>query len=369
MERIKIIHIVRDDKFFDAVAFCFDSNPIYDNTYLLVTNTEHYTFKYINKTEKVEVLWNKKLVRDRICRDDYDVIFFQSILPTYYKFFKYIKPTKIVIWWAWGFDLYSPLYGTKPFISIELYKPLTKKYHNSWTVKFVDFCKRLLRWNLIKQRKEWIKRIDYFNPVIQLEYELMKNVPNFRAKEYHYPFPITVNQNNNYGDHILIGHSATYENNHLDVWNSVCSYIPEGRKVIFPLSYGNHKYALFLRNKIKSNVHDILFLMDFLPQDEYYELTSRCSYAIFGVVRQMAMGNIYNCLQSGVKVFLFRDSLVYKHLCSMNYVVFAIEDIDDKSFIDPLSEKDILHNKRAFYVEQTRKLQLEKQFEQDFLTD
>ena len=96
-----------------------------------------------------------------------------------------------------------------------------------------------------------------------------------------------------------------------------------------------------------------------MPRDEYFKLIDNCSYAVFGVMRQQAMGNIYHCLCQGVKVFLYRDSLVYRFLKEWGYVVFAIEDIDEYSFSTPLNLKELEMNAKAFenqrdYVGQAR---------------
>ena len=36
--------------------------------------------------------------------------------------------------------------------------------------------------------------------------------------------------------------------------------------------------------------------------------------AVFGVIRQQAIGAIKQCLRNGIKVYLYEDSIVYKHL-------------------------------------------------------
>ena len=81
--------------------------------------------------------------------------------------------------------------------------------------------------------------------------------------------------------------------------------------------------------------------------NDYYALMDTYSYAVYGVIRQQAMGNIFGCLAKGIKVFLYRDSLVYKFLKEDGFVVFAIEDMDGSSFMKPLALTEIEQNREA----------------------
>ena len=52
-----------------------------------------------------------------------------------------------------------------------------------------------------------------------------------------------------------------------------------------------------------------------------------------------------------MKVFLYRDSMVYRFLKENGYVVFAIEDIDENSFTHALTQDQIHKNSIAFEKE------------------
>jgi hypothetical protein len=82
----------------------------------------------------------------------------------------------------------------------------------------------------------------------------------------------------------------------------------------------------------------------------YFELLASVSHAIFGVIRQQAMGNIDFCLKNGVKIFLFQDSIVYKELIDQGYKVFSIEDDLTTDNLDlPLSKSDAYWNYSLYY--------------------
>ena len=89
------------------------------------------------------------------------------------------------------------------------------------------------------------------------------------------------------------------------------------------------------------------FMKELLPVSEYFRIVDSCSYAIFGVIREAAMGNIFRCISNGVKVFLYRDSIPYKFLTNLGALVFAIEDINEMSFRDPLSNQQAIANRQC----------------------
>jgi hypothetical protein len=189
--------------------------------------------------------------------------------------------------------------------------------------------------------------------------------PAFRAREFYFPQCYSLFQINDGlikidDGNVLFGNSQSPTNNHLDVWESIKPYLPEKRKVFIPINYlGNQKYAGEISRRIKSDKHELCFLKDFMPRDDYFRMIDHCSYAVFGVIRQQAMGNIFNCISFGMKVFLYRDSLVYCYLKNAGFAVFAIEDIDSCSFNRALTKSEIEQNvdalkKLRLYVENVR---------------
>lgn len=369
--KIKVLHIVKDEKFFDGVLKAFEQDKRFENRSILVVTHSNYKFSYIKQVEKVDLIWNKRMLKECLLSSVYDVIFFHSLYTDKYKFFKYIPKEKIVIWWSWGFELYSSTYGMRQLITQELYKPETrrliesiqKKTPGSLLKDIVRFC--FLNPYYKTLRKKVIERIDYFQPVIPLEYQLMQKVNGFHAKEFYYPRAFTSYQPNK--EHvlpadgsILLGNSTSSNNNHIDVWNIVKTQINKHQEVIIPFSYGTEiKYTESVYRKINRENPNVLFLRSFMAPEDYFKLINNCSYAVFGVMRQQAMGNINYCLSRGVKVFLYRDSLVYRFLKEWGYVVFAIEDINSNSFSIPLNLAELRQNSLAFekqkkYVEKIR---------------
>ena len=88
-----------------------------------------------------------------------------------------------------------------------------------------------------------------------------------------------------------------------------------------------------------------IWLDTFLPRDEYKALLSSITHAIFGHIRQQALGNIYLCLRRSVKIYLYKDSLIYKQLKEWGYIVYTIdEDLTEESLKTVLQEEMAFHN-------------------------
>lgn len=356
MDKIRIIHIVSDDKFIDGPLNNFDKDDRFENKAVMIIQKKNYQFKYIKNTERIKLLYTREMVKKELGREDYDAVFFYSL--TNYKIFRHIPKNKIVIWWAWGFDIYGP----ERFIDIPLFKPKTEDYLKSINYSVAARIKNTLKGFPFVltirdgSRKSVLRRLDYFQPVIHTEFELMQKNPGFNAKEFYYPKAHSFgnwfeSEIPSHDDNVIIGHSATYTNNHLDVWNRVKDYIPKASIVYFPINYGRIEYADFLTKSIQSKTSRIEFLKDFLPKDDYFKIVDSCSYAIYGVLREAAMGNIYRCLAMGVKLFLYKDSVPYKYLSDLGCVVFAIEDIDENSFKIPLTKEQALKNRGCLIKE------------------
>ncbi len=193
-------------------------------------------------------------------------------------------------------------------------------------------------------------RVNYFQPVLPIEYSLLKLNRHFKAQEFYSNRSLDVfcDDTTQYGKgNILFGNSASYTNNHLDVWERIRKYVPSESEVFVPLNYGYEGYAEDITDVIEDKGLKVSFLRTFLPKEEYFSLLESCSYAIFGILRQQAMGNIYFCVQHGIKVFLYKDSLIYKYLSDAGYIVFTIEDVNNDSFRVPLTEKQIAQNRSA----------------------
>ena len=172
-------------------------------------------------------------------------------------------------------------------------------------------------------------------------------------------------------NHILFEHSANISNNHLDVIEAMMHLDLSGRVIHVPLNYGPEK----MKENVKANAHfmnaDVKYIEDVMPFEQYKSLLAGCSHAIFGMMRQSGLGNIHLCIKNGVKIFFFRDSMLYKHFMSQGYYVYSIEeDMTNEAIRKPLTSEEILHNYELFYKEFPEgDFSYDKQFNQILGTD
>ena len=356
-----ILHIFPDEKFFDDVSNSFDKIEGIRNLYVYYSPDPNYQFKYIKLHQKIIIETDKKKYLKLFSDKNIDVLFFHSLSKYYYNFITHADDIKVIIWWSWGYDLYQT-----NIINIELYKPLTKSYLNTRNRELILNSKinsSLLK-NILQKikmqiashfntiiRPKVLSRIDYFVPVLPIEYELISQSRFFKAKRFmersnfsDFDESRVSNETPKSYGNILLGNSSTYTNNHLDIIENLQNIDIHNRNIIIPLSYGDKEYA----NIVKSKIDDKYVVLDkFIEYSEYDKLISSCSYAIYGAIRQQSMGNIYLCLLKGIKIFLYKDSLIYKQLEKDGYIVFTIDnDLSEKELSLPLSHDEMLHNQQ-----------------------
>lgn len=352
---IKILHITGDDKFFDGPFSKFEMDSSLKNkAYLASFGNEK--LKYIKSKDKVSILRHKSNLKVILENGDYDVVFFYSLPFERWWMIECIPVGKIVIWWEWGYDLYSSREGLTPLVNVPLYKPLTEKYvRNRLRTLLINIRTYLLykrkKEKLLEQRKRVLSRIDYLMPVLPIDYELLKKHSEFKAKIFYHNtinyYKLNTHVRSKDGG-ILLGNSSLVSNNHLDIWDALKRTGISNRRIIVPLNYGELDTALYMSRKIISHTNDVVVLRKFLSYKDYFNLVESCSYAVFGVMRQQAVGNIKKCFRVGIKVFLYKDSVCYKSLTASGYKVFAIEDMDLTSLTTPMTLEDNIHNVKVF---------------------
>ena len=354
--RIVILHVFDDEKFFDSASDFFDSIPGIENLYYMYM-PDNSSFKFIKKREKIDVITSYQEYISFFSAFFVDGIYFHSLNYKYYKYFKYISPEKTVIWWSWGYEIYHPVRLLQPLIKLDLFKPKTRAYIQKRR-KSIRNVIRLLYYVLIYFhdnyiRKKVLARIDYFTPVIPLEYTLLsKKYSMFRAKPFLLGLGPGISQKSEFvyhekAKHILIGNSLSYTNNHLDIFFIISKYKLGNQKIVVPINYGedyNADKEWFKENSCLEK-DSTIWLEDFLPRNVYLELFSNITHAIFGHIRQQAMGNIYICLLNGIKLFLYENSLIYKQLVAWGFKVFTIDsDMSELALKQVLSPEDALNN-------------------------
>jgi dTDP-N-acetylfucosamine:lipid II N-acetylfucosaminyltransferase len=351
---IKIANLVLDDKFIDDLIEVMDytSSSSVMNEYIYICD-EKPSYRYVQCSNKIQIVNHSNFINFLIS-NQYNVVIIHGLGTITSILITEIPESIKVVWVAWGYDIYRTPVDEEPFIKINLFKPLTRKASKT------DFLHRLRKKRAYihyiinrNEVKKAISRIDYFSGVLPMEYQLMKRLDYFHAKEMRFNYfklnnQTIVDSDTVLGSNILLGNSASPINNHIDAMALLNKVDLKGKNIICPLSYGGSKrYVARVKEQgIKYWGDSFVYLCDFMQADEYWKLLNSCGYAIFYNESQAAMGNIFNSIKIGRKVFLSPTSIPFKFLTSLGIKVYSFEDdLSQDEISMPLSNSIIDKNR------------------------
>ncbi len=347
--KLKLLHIVKDEKFIDGAFSLFETDDRVDNTYIIVG--EKQDLKYV-KCTRIQFVPVEKLF-SYIHKFNVILIHSLPVLPLHLlpKISEDIK----IVWFAWGYDIYKKPYDIIP---LELLGNETKR-NTAWErLKIRLHCSYYTKKSYVRKHlKSALSRIDYFSGVFPYEMDLIKNNhPEFKAfpldfyygaKDFFIPEqPATkiIHGKKN----IIIGNSADITGNHLDVLKRMSTIdIDKDAKIIIPLSYGgSSSYIEKVERKAQAlSPGNIYSLRSFLPIDEYLGLISNCRTAVFAHERQQASDNIFMQMIYGARVYMSETSAAFSYLKSIGLKVYSLQNELDL-FNEEMSDEDVLTNRK-----------------------
>lgn len=159
--------------------------------------------------------------------------------------------------------------------------------------------------------------------------------------------PEIFNSRPNPGTFIMVGHSGSLENNHLDVFDTLAGLLGDKEKMVFsPLSYGNPDYIQRVIESGTSKFRDnFLPQVDFIPREQYYRRLREVGFAIFNHKIQQAFGNILALIFLGVKVYLNEENPVFFQLKNWGIIVKDYKTITLEDLGTPLNDQEIVLNR------------------------
>lgn len=363
---LKILNLV-SDKFYtnQLIDVCEYTKGKHQHFYVILSNSEQTVLHNI-KRNNVEILNDYRLF-DFIESNRINVVVLHGLgtisIEQIAKIPSYIK----VMWFAWGYDIYTSPHFLMPFIKVNLYHRLTKKFlFKGFTNKrhiFNGLVYQLLKY---KTTKNSISRIDYFSGVLPMEYTLINQKKYFRAQKVNFSYfsikdPTEKLSTTLTGTDLLVGNSGDPTNNHIDLFYLLKERGIDNKKIIVPLSYGGTveyiKEVISLGKQLFGE--NFIPLTEFLATDKYYELISSCSNIVMGHERQQAMGNIMQSIWLGKKVFLSSSSIVYKHLKNLGYNVYTIQEDLQLSNTGAMEDKAVSQNKNIYMQNNSVAVRLE----------
>lgn len=368
-----ILHLTFDGVLFDQVYARFEGMEKYENRYLIVQLGRNQEFRCIKNTEKLLVADTLEEWGEIVSDPDVDIIYLHGLWQSYLNAVDFIRPNVVVMWWCYGMEIYENVNRWPPLLPLKIYKPRTHRFllHNSSLFHALNielsysFPKlyillisiyNLLRGTHGNKLIQMLSRIDFASTPLSTELVEIKRKHTFiKAKPFVLRGLIEKKPLETHREPgcIILEHSANITNNHLDI----VAFLKKkrlnlnGRDVYLPLSYGEKKLAERVKKEAKFAGANVHCLMDILPFNEYSEMMNNCTHAIYGMIRQSGLGNIYLCFRKGIKVFFFKDSILYKHFKSEGYQVFSIDDdLNDISIREPLTPEQAKNNYDIFYT-------------------
>lgn len=349
-----ILHVINDSLFIARGLSHF--NKAYPNKPRTLLVTKSRTLKYLQFEPDVKLLRLRELFSARALKEirSADAIILHSSKNVGFLVSLLAKKTTKILWIGYGFDYYNLLAKR----GYEFYGLETKALYDKQHTKKLDVSLKHRIHVLIDSfiMKSAFRRIDFFSPVIREDYDLFKEYfPKIRMTYVPWSYGDSL-ENSVYSDslptpgpNILIGNSASYTNNHLEVFSLLRNVDLRGRKLIVPLSYGDKEYRDHIITIGRNLFGDSFMpLVDFMPIDAYYSLIKSCSIVFMNHYRQQATCNITAMIAFGAKLYLSKKNPYYMNCINRDLKICAIEELtsDSSSLFSLLSESERSLNRK-----------------------
>ena len=256
-----------------------------------------------------------------------------------------LPPEKALVWCCWGGDHYGIAPGSTPLLLTETSRLQRRKH----PLKTLYSRHKTPSWFI-----RTAPRIDRFCSLMQVPpfTEIAPILADRRLPEFpYYSESGTFRQGPNQmkGSDVLLGNSATLENNHLDALTLLSGLVGSSQRIILPLNYGDRKVADAVSERARSLFGDrAVVLRKWMQLTEYNATISGCGTTVMNHVRAQAMGNVAHALYKGSKVFVRRASPLYRHFLDLGATVFAFDETVEKDAFDaPLDPITVASNRDA----------------------
>lgn len=367
IENIKIAHFIHDEKFPDSAYELFETVAPNCNTFYIASKPSD--LKYIKKTPVNFI--NKFSYKNPFFMrelEKYNIVVLHSLSKFNQQLVLHSDTSKVTfVWIGMGYDYYDLIYDSKNSFLLPETEAIAVKYWNKSIknlLKVRKIASFLLRKIIEKSssKPEILKKIHHFAPVLEVEYYLIKNkfnnrlssgLPRYARWNYGVNRELIDRESENnqvlLGNDILLGNSASFTNNHIEMIDFLSRIDLQDKKVICPLSYGNPEYADFVINYAEKRIKDnFVPVTSFLPYNDYIKMISNCTNVVMNHKRQQAVGNISAMLAKGAKVFLREENPLYQHYKSMGIKLFTIQSLLETPELleKPLPRDDIQKNKK-----------------------
>ncbi len=364
--RASIVHIATDEKFIDAAYDVYNSAFPRENRFLILMENEKSRPEYVSTERNYEyVAVNETYLEDVSSMvEGAQVLVFHGLTEAQAKLVLLLKNRFYLLWTVFGMEVYNNTAIEKK----DIYGPLTQKTFFSRNLSLIKDMLRPLFYRLWKGRthsdvliKKAMKEVDYISSIYEEEVTHVREMGLLKEdaqwiKFTYYPLDIILKGQSEFieGQNILLGNSAFPSCNHLEAMDILKELDLDGRKVITPLSYGQLKYKEAILERGKALLgENFRPLLEYLPLEEYQQLTQSCGIVIMNNYRQQAVGNILDMLYRGAKVYLSERNTFYHYLKRLQCTVFSMEKLakERRHIYTPLSPEQKQMNRQILSEE------------------
>lgn len=230
------------------------------------------------------------------------------------------KYAKKVIWRTWGHDIRPLSYydGWKRIVAgifWPLYKSKVRKFHSIAVANDIDVINAETVFGKMN------------NCVLNYSYDPIKD----KLLQQYENKPDEIKSKNT---RILIGHSASVWDCHIDMMKKLMKYKDENITICLVLSYaGSKDYVEKVRKFAKDNFKNKVEIIDkFMVYEEYIEYLSNIDIAIFAQKHSTALSNVSWLLHFGKTIYFREDSDFGNSFKRSKCEFCKIEEIENMTF-------------------------------------
>lgn len=349
----EILHLANDEKFVFAAKFLFEKAFPGSNHFLLIKPPADPPPRYVARQPGIEtvVLGEGAMSLMRTKLNNADAVVLHGIDQVKGTLLDQTTDKEKFSGIIFGAELYNKSITGDDYLGeetrgekrrIERFRP-------------IDIIKEVYRFMAYRGARKAIKNIPLQDVLQQLtfigthypgslEKWKQRGVLSTTADTFHfsyYPLELIIPDNNLQatGKNILIGNSASFTNNHLEMMYYLKNLGIENKGIKVPLSYGNSRYAKKIEKVGKSLFGEsFTAVKKYLTYEDYNELIAECEVVIMNHRRSQGLGSTLAALYLGARVFLNETDL-YRYFISIGCKVFSIQKELENELINGSSLK------------------------------
>jgi hypothetical protein len=332
---IQALHLFSDKKFIPWVKQTFQVS--HWHSHFIIINVKSKNSQVVIDDDTIEVsgdAFGQNLILEKLKGIDIAFHYFLDNIKANIVF-QDVSNT-LHCWCFYGAEIYQQ---TSRFRK-ELYGPVTKQL--LWTFPEIKFRYDLRKYFYFLQLKtppitSLLRAIPKIHNILWYVEEEMNRIKEriplpawkfFQFFSFPDIIPTGTGSTNKQNKKILVGNSATIENNHADVLNAIKECTNDQYSYSLPLTYGQFpRYKARIKTLFKRALGErVKFVEDHMALQEYYLFLLRHPTAVFLHYRQQGLGNILYLLYVGTKVYLSRKNVVTEWLTRNQIKVYIFEE-------------------------------------------